>query len=44
MVASPKGLGPENDHADEVQTRPVVREGAPNQQTRDCVTVIEIWS
>jgi hypothetical protein len=26
------------------QTRPVVREGAPHQQTRNCLTVIKIWS
>jgi hypothetical protein len=26
------------------QTRPLVRESAPNQQTRNCLTVIEIGS
>jgi hypothetical protein len=26
------------------QTRPLVREGAPNQQTRNCQTIIKIWS
>jgi hypothetical protein len=26
------------------QTRPLVREGAPHQQTRSCLTVIKIWS
>jgi hypothetical protein len=26
------------------QTRPFVREGAPNQQTRNCQTIIKIWS
>jgi hypothetical protein len=26
------------------QTRPLVREGAPHQQTRNCLTVIKIWS
>jgi hypothetical protein len=26
------------------QTRPLVREGIPNQQTRNCLTVIKIWS
>jgi hypothetical protein len=27
-----------------IQTRPLVREGAPYQQTRNCVKVIKIWS
>jgi hypothetical protein len=26
------------------QTRPLVREGAPTQQTRNCQTIIKIWS
>jgi hypothetical protein len=26
------------------QTRPLVREGAPNQETRNCQTIIKIWS
>jgi hypothetical protein len=26
------------------QTRPLVREGASHQQTRNCVVVIKIWS
>jgi hypothetical protein len=26
------------------QTRPLVRDNAPNQQTRKCLTVIKIWS
>jgi hypothetical protein len=26
------------------QTRPLVRESAPHQQTRNCQTVIKIWS
>jgi hypothetical protein len=26
------------------QTRPLVRESAPLQQTRNCLTVIKIWS
>jgi hypothetical protein len=26
------------------QTRPLIREGAPNQQTRNYQTVIKIWS
>jgi hypothetical protein len=26
------------------QTRPLVREGAPNQQTSNCQTIIKIWS
>jgi hypothetical protein len=26
------------------QTRPLVRESAPHQQTRNCLTVIKIWS
>jgi hypothetical protein len=25
------------------QTRPLVREGVPHQQTRNCLTVIKIW-
>jgi hypothetical protein len=50
MVTSPKGLGPEKDYAGEGQqhiyerqTRPLVREGAPHQQTRNCLTEIKIW-
>jgi hypothetical protein len=27
-----------------LQTRPLVKEGAPNQQTRNCQTIIKIWS
>jgi hypothetical protein len=26
------------------QTHPLVRESAPHQQTRNCLTVIKIWS
>jgi hypothetical protein len=26
------------------QTRPLVRESAPHQKTRNCPTVIKIWS
>jgi hypothetical protein len=26
------------------QTRPLIRESAPNQQTRNCLTLIKIWS
>jgi hypothetical protein len=26
------------------QTSPLVREGAPHLQTRNCLTVIKIWS
>jgi hypothetical protein len=26
------------------QTRPLIREGTPNQQTRNCQTITEIWS
>jgi hypothetical protein len=37
---SPAGLGPENDW----QTRPLVRESAPYQQTRNCLIVIRILS
>jgi hypothetical protein len=50
MVASPKRLGPENDCAGkdqqhiQKQTRPLVREGAPQKQGRNCQTVINIWS
>jgi hypothetical protein len=25
-------------------TRPVIREGAPHQQTYTCLTIIQIWS
>jgi hypothetical protein len=50
MVASPKGLGPEKDCAGEdqkhiqKQTRPFVREGAPQKQDSNCQRVINIWS
>jgi hypothetical protein len=50
MVASTKGLGPENDCAGEAsnnckrQTRPLVREGAHQKQDRNCQTVIYMWS
>jgi hypothetical protein len=41
-------LGPENDCSNEVQrqlqTRPLVREGATHQQTHNCLTVIKLWS
>jgi hypothetical protein len=46
MVASPKGLGPE-DYAGKTQkhvqnqTRPLVREGAPQKQDRNCQTAID---
>jgi hypothetical protein len=49
MATSPR-LGPENEWAGEAssnfkrQTRPLVREGALNQQTRNCQTIIKIWS
>jgi hypothetical protein len=36
MVSIPKGLGPEKDC--ERQTRPLVREGAPQEQDRNCHT------
>jgi hypothetical protein len=42
MVTSAKGLRPETDYADEGQqhikrqTRPLVREGAPEKQARTC--------
>jgi hypothetical protein len=45
MVMSPAGLGAENDCANKKssnckrQTRPLVREGAPHQQTRSSLTV-----
>jgi hypothetical protein len=26
------------------QTRPLVREGAPQEQTRNCQTIIKIWT
>jgi hypothetical protein len=44
---SPVGLEPENDCAGENssnrkrQTRPLIREGAPYQQTRKCLTVLK---
>jgi hypothetical protein len=46
MVTSATGLGPENDCPGEgqQQTRPVVRESAPHEQTRNCLTVTKIWS
>jgi hypothetical protein len=46
MVASTKGLRPEKDCAgkDQRQTRPLVREGVPEKQDRNCQTVINIWS
>jgi hypothetical protein len=33
----------DND-SDKLQTRPLVREGAPQRQDRNCQTVINIWS
>jgi hypothetical protein len=48
MVASPKGLGPEKDCAGKAQqhiqrqTRPLVREGAPQKQDRNCQTLMKI--
>jgi hypothetical protein len=42
MVSSPKGLGPEKDCAGKAssmykrQTRPLVREGSPQKQGRNC--------
>jgi hypothetical protein len=50
MVASPKRLGPENDCAGKAssnckrQTRPLVREGAPQKQDRNYQIVIYIES
>jgi hypothetical protein len=50
MVMSPVGFGPENDCAGKArsnckrQARPLVREDAPHQQTRKCLTEIKIWS
>jgi hypothetical protein len=50
MVASPKGLGPRKTALAKAssiykwQTRPLVREGAPQKQDRNCQTVIHIWS
>jgi hypothetical protein len=49
MVASPKGLGPEKSAMERAssiykrQTSPLVREGAPQKQDRNCQTVINIW-
>jgi hypothetical protein len=31
-------------YSDKKQTRPLVREGTPQRQDRDCQTVINIWS
>jgi hypothetical protein len=50
MVTSAKGLIHEKDYADEGQqhikrqTRPLIREGAPGKQNRNCQSVINIWS
>jgi hypothetical protein len=47
MVTSPKGLGPENDCAGsnyKRETSPLARESSPHQQTRNCLTVIKMWS
>jgi hypothetical protein len=50
MVMNPTGHGPENDCAGEGgqrrkrQTGPFVRDGESHQQTRNCLTVIKIWS
>jgi hypothetical protein len=48
MVASPKGLGPEKDCAGKAsnickrQARPLVREGAPQKQDRNCQALKKI--
>jgi hypothetical protein len=48
MVASTKGLGPEKDCVGKTQqhiqrqTRPLVKEGAPQKQDRICQTLIKI--
>jgi hypothetical protein len=39
-----ESLGPEKDCAGKRQARPLVREGAPQKQDRNCQTVINIWS
>jgi hypothetical protein len=50
MVTSAKGLRPEKDYASDGQqhikrqTRPLVREDAPEKQYRNCQRVINIWS
>jgi hypothetical protein len=47
MVTSPLGLGPERDYTISIykrQTHPPVREGAPQNQDRNCQRVINIWS
>jgi hypothetical protein len=50
MVMSAKGVRPEKDFAGEdqqnkkIQIRPLVREGAPEKQDRNCQRVINIWS
>jgi hypothetical protein len=50
MATSAKGLRPEKDYAGEGQqhikrqTRPLVREGAPEKQDHNCQSVINIWS
>jgi hypothetical protein len=44
MVVSPNRIGPEKDCSIyKRQTRPLVREGAPQKQNRNCQTVINIW-
>jgi hypothetical protein len=50
MVASPTGLRLEEDCTGKGQQHiqkidpPLVREGAPQKQDRNCQTVINIWS
>jgi hypothetical protein len=50
MVTSPAGLGPESDSAerpssnctDKLQTRPLVREGAVQEENRKCLKVFSM--
>jgi hypothetical protein len=50
MVTNPTELGPEKGYlamASSIykrQIRPLVREGAPQKQDRNCQRVINIWS
>jgi hypothetical protein len=50
MVSSPKGLGPEkdcpgkNNSIYKRETRPLVTEGAPQKQDRNCQIGLNIWS
>jgi hypothetical protein len=44
MVTSSAGLGLAGSRTSRLQTSPLVREGAAQQEIRRCLTVIDIWS